>query len=99
VEYDHSPVVALNRAVAVANVQGPQAGITAVGAIPDLDKLDSYYLLYAVLGEFESRLNDPLAAAGYFRKSLELAEIKSEKAFLLRRFKACEELLPALEEA
>jgi RNA polymerase sigma factor (sigma-70 family) len=99
VEFDHSPVVALNRAVAVANVNGPQAGISTVGAIPDLDKLDSYYLLYAVLGEFEARLNDPLAAAGYFRKSLELAEIKSEKAFLLRRFKACEEQLPALEEA
>jgi RNA polymerase sigma-70 factor (ECF subfamily) len=99
VEFDSSPVVALNRAVALANVHGPQSGMDAVSAIPDLSKLDSYYLLYAVLGEFETQLNDPLAAAGYFRKSLELAGIQSEQAFLLKRFKACEEQLSNLEAA
>ena len=86
VGFDDSPVVALNRAVVVANLYGPQAGLDAVAAIEDREKLDSYYLLYAVLGEFEAQLNDPLAAAGYFRKSMQLAEIKSEQAFLLKRF-------------
>jgi RNA polymerase sigma factor (sigma-70 family) len=95
VESDASPVVALNRAVAVANVHGPQAGLDAVAAIQDREKLDSYYLLYAVLGEFEAQLNDPLAAAGYFRKSLQLAETKSEQSFLLKRFQACEEQIYA----
>ena len=95
VEFDHSPVVALNRAVAVANVHGPQAGLDAVTAIPHKEELESYYLLYAVLGEFEAQLNDPLAAAGYFRKSLQLAEIKSEQKFLLKRFQACEEQIYA----
>jgi RNA polymerase sigma-70 factor (ECF subfamily) len=95
VEIDDSPVVALNRAVAVARVRGPQAGVEAVDAIEDRDKLDSYYLLYAVLGEFEAQLNDPLSAAGYFRKSLQLAETKSERSFLLKRFQACEELIDA----
>jgi len=90
-EFDPSPVVALNRAVAIAEVDGPQAGIDAVRAIPDLSSLDSYYLLHAVLGEFELRLDRPRAAAGHFRKSLELVEIKSEEMFLAKRLQACEE--------
>ena len=92
-QFDDSPVVALNRSVAVANVHGPQAGREAVAAIRDQDRLEGYYLFYAVLGEFEARMNDPLAAAGYFRKSLQLAEVKSEQSFLLKRFQACEEQL------
>jgi RNA polymerase sigma-70 factor (ECF subfamily) len=92
VEFDDSPVVALNRAVAVAEVHGPQAGIEAVGAIQNLESLESYYLLHAVLGEFESRLNHPLAAAGHFRKAMELAGIKSEQAFLFKRIQACERI-------
>ena len=89
--FDASPVVALNRAVAVAEVHGPQAGIEAVRAIPDLPSLESYYLLHAVLGEFEFRLCHPQAAAGHFRKSMELAELKSEQLFLAKRLQACEE--------
>jgi RNA polymerase sigma-70 factor (ECF subfamily) len=88
-EFDDSPVAALNRAVALAEVRGPQAGIEAVGVIQNLQSLESYYLLYAVLGEFESRLNHAQAAAAHFRKSLQLAEIKSEQAFLSKRLQAC----------
>jgi len=91
IEFDDSPVVALNRAVAVANVHGPQAGVDAVAAIRHRKELDSYYLLYAVLGEFEAQLDDPLAAAGYFRKSLQLAQTESEQDFLSKRFHACEQ--------
>jgi len=90
VEFDDSPVVALNRAVALAEVHGPKAGIEAVGAIRNLQSLESYYLLYAVLGEFESRLRNTEAAAAHFRKSLELAEIKSEQMFLSKQLQACE---------
>jgi RNA polymerase sigma factor (sigma-70 family) len=89
VEFDDSPVVALNRAVALAEVHGPQAGIEAVNAIQNLQSLESYYLLHAVLGEFEARLNHPRAAAGHFRKALQLVEIKSEQAFLAKRLAAC----------
>ena len=95
VQFDDSPVVALNRAVAVANVHGPGAGLEAVAGIQNREKLDSYYLLYAVLGEFQAQLNDPRAAAGYFRKSLQLAETKSEQRFLSKRFRACEAQIPA----
>lgn len=88
--FDDSPVVALNRAVALAEVEGPQAGIAAVNAIRNLQTLESYYLLYAVLGEFELRLKHPQAAAAHFRKALQLAEIKSEQAFLAQRLRECE---------
>ncbi len=91
VELDGSPVVALNRAIVIANLHGPKAGLDALAAIRDLEALNPYYLLHAVLGEFESRLNHAQAAAGHFRKSLQLAEIKSEQAFLAKRLQACEE--------
>ena len=81
-EFDASPVVALNRAVAVAEVRGAQAGIEAVNAIENPESLADYYLFHAVLGEFESQLNHWSAAAVHFRKALELAEIKSGRAFL-----------------
>jgi RNA polymerase sigma-70 factor (ECF subfamily) len=90
VDMDDSPVVALNRSVAVAYVQGPRAGIEAVEAIRNLDQLDSYYLLYAVLGEFEERLKNRKAALEYFRKSLELATIKSERKFFMKKIRVLE---------
>ena len=89
VEFDDSPVVALNRSVAVANVQGPQAGLKAVRTIKDREKLDSYYLYYSVIGELEIRSNNREAAAEQFRKAFELAETKSERAFLLKRLQQC----------
>ena len=89
IEFDHSPVIALNRAIAVANLHGPKAGLETVQTIQDRDKLDSYYLLYAVLGEFEMRSGNLQRAAEQFRKAIELAETKSERAFLLKRLQEC----------
>ena len=88
-EFDDSPVVALNRAVAVANVHGPKAGLEAVRAIRGREKLDTYHLFYSVIGELEMRLKHHEAAAQEFRKAFELAETKSERAFLLKRLQAC----------
>jgi RNA polymerase sigma-70 factor (ECF subfamily) len=93
IEMDDSPVVALNRAVAVANVHGPRAGIEALEAIQNREQLNSYYLFYAVLGEFEALLSNRQSAITYFRKSLELATIKSEKKFLSKRLRAFEDSL------
>src|SRR5213078_1452850 len=64
-EFDSSPVIALNRAIVVANLHGPEAGLAAIAAIEHLEKLNSYYLLYAALGEFEAQLNHSQAAAGH----------------------------------
>jgi RNA polymerase sigma-70 factor (ECF subfamily) len=84
-ELDDSPILALNRAVALAEVEGPEAGLTAVRAIPDLGSLDSYYLLHAVLGDFELRLNRPAIAEAHYRRTLELALNQPERAFLAKR--------------
>ncbi len=89
IEFDQSPVVALNRAVAIANIRGPRAGLQAIRSVPGLAKLSSYYLLYAVLGELEMRLGNLQAAAEEFRKSFELAETKSERAFLMKQLQRC----------
>jgi RNA polymerase sigma factor (sigma-70 family) len=90
VEMNDSPVIVLNRAVALANVHGPRAGIEAVQAIQNRQELISYYLLYAVLGEFEADLNNKEAAGDYFRRSLELTTIKSEQIFMSKKLKQLE---------
>ena len=89
-EFDGSPVVALNRAVALAEVRGPEAGIEAVNAIPDLKSLESYYLFHAVMGDFEWRMNRLPIAALHFQKALELAGMSPEKKFLEKRLQECE---------
>ncbi len=88
-EINDSPVIALNRAVAIANVDGPRVGIEAIEAIQNRGQLDSYYLLYAVLGEFEAQLHNFQAGADYFRKALQLTEVKSEQSFLSKRLRNC----------
>jgi RNA polymerase sigma-70 factor (ECF subfamily) len=60
-------VVALNRAVAVAQVHGPRAGLDAIEAIRNQQALESYHLLYAVLAEFEWQLNEFDEAAALLR--------------------------------
>jgi RNA polymerase sigma-70 factor (ECF subfamily) len=79
-----SPVVALNRAVAVANVHGPQAGLDAIAQISQRDRLEAHYLLHAVMGELHWRLNNHRAAAGNFRRALHLAQNGPEQLYLTR---------------
>ncbi len=88
-QFDHSPVVALNRAVVLANVDGPQAGLAAVASIDGLEKLESYYLLYAVRGELQMRSNNTAAAAVEFQTALRLVGTESEKSFMMDRLRAC----------
>ena len=99
VRMDDSPVIALNRAVAVAEVQGARAGLDAVGAIRNRDSLEAYYLLYAVLAEFEMRLNDWASAARNLRKAIALTDLKSEQALLGERLRRCEEQIVETEPA
>lgn len=87
IELDGSPVVALHRAVAVAHVHGPEAGLQALAPVREREELRSYYLFYAVLGEFEARLDRPQAAAGNFRRSRDLAALAPERRFLAQRLR------------
>jgi len=87
VRLDDSPIVALNRAVAVAEVNGPAAGIKAVETIAKSAKLNSYYLFYAILGEFESQLGNFANAANHLRKAHRLTNVKSERMLLAKKLK------------
>ena len=88
---DTSPVIALNRAVAVANVHGPKAGIEAIESIHNRGQLACYYLWYAVRGEFERQLDNFPAAVANFRKALALTDLKSEQSFLSERIRESQE--------
>ncbi len=79
-----SPIVALNRAVAVAHVHGPAAGLTALAAMPERARLSDHYLFHAVEGELHHRRADHAAAAASFRRALELAQVGPEQLYLTR---------------
>lgn len=87
-----SPIVELNRAVAVANLHGPAAGLLAIAAISRREKLESHYLLHAVLGELHWRLDDHRSAAACFRQALALARVGPEQLYLTRMLDQAEGL-------
>jgi len=85
-----SPVVALNRAIALAELAGPERGLEAIQAIADRERLAGYPFYRAALGEFELRRGQPALASGHFRSALELARNATERRFLQNRLTACE---------
>lgn len=93
IELDDSPVIALNRAVAVAHVHGPAAGIEAVQASQKRQSLAGYYLLYAALAEFQMQLKDFPTAAEHWRQALKNTDMPSERTFLSQRLHECESAL------
>jgi RNA polymerase sigma factor (sigma-70 family) len=84
-----SPVVALNRAIAVAQHEGPTRGLAEIAAIPDATRLAAYPFYFAALGELELRSNHPAAARTHLQKALKLARNPAERQFLTHRLAAC----------
>lgn len=87
-----SPIVALNRSVAVAQVHGPQAGLNELATMPQRERLAQNHLLPAVEGEFYWQLKDHRAAAESFRRALRLSVVGPEQAHLARRLELAEDL-------
>jgi predicted RNA polymerase sigma factor len=85
-----SPVVALNRAIAVAERDGVERGLDALAAIADSDRLSRYPFYPAAFGELELRLGRSLAARDHFETALRLARNPTERRFLGKRIRACE---------
>jgi RNA polymerase sigma-70 factor (ECF subfamily) len=75
-----TPVVALNRAVAVAEVDGPAAALTLVDGLA----LDRYHLYHSVRGNLLTRLGHTAAAASAYEKALARATTEAERTFLRR---------------
>jgi RNA polymerase sigma-70 factor (ECF subfamily) len=79
---DPSPIVELNRAVAVAMRDGANAGLTIVEKIVNRGDLESYHLLHSTRGELLRRTGRIDEAASAFRRALELARQEPERRFL-----------------
>ena len=80
-----TPVVALNRAVAVAMADGPAAGLQLVEQLEQAGDLDDYYLLPATRADLLRRLGDYEQAEAAYRRALELAPTDVERRYLARR--------------
>ena len=80
-----SPVVALNRAVAVAMVDGPAAGLAALDMVADDPHLATYPYLAATRADLLRRLGQTRDAAQAYRTALSLAANAAERDFLTRR--------------
>jgi RNA polymerase sigma-70 factor (ECF subfamily) len=83
-----SPVVELNRAVAIGLAHGPAAGLAALDAI-EVSSLRDYHLLPAARADFLRRLDRTLEAAEEYRRALAPADNPRERAFLAGRLAAC----------
>jgi RNA polymerase sigma-70 factor (ECF subfamily) len=81
-----SPIVSLNRAVAVAMVAGPQAGLAIIDALSDGD-LHSYHLLHAARADLLRRMRSFPEAAKSYERALALVTNDSEKRYLERRLR------------
>jgi RNA polymerase sigma-70 factor, ECF subfamily len=82
-----SPIVSLNRAVAVAMASGPAAALPIVDGLAASGDLDNYHLLHAARADLLRRLGSMPEAAESYRRALELATNDSERRFLERRLR------------
>jgi RNA polymerase sigma-70 factor, ECF subfamily len=85
-EVQPTPVVRLNRAVAVALAEGPERGLELMADLSD-PRLDSYHLLHAARADMLRRLGRRDEAAAAYSRARELTENPTERAFLERRLR------------
>jgi RNA polymerase sigma factor (sigma-70 family) len=86
-----SPVVALNRAIAIAQHEGPERGLEEIRTIADRDRLATYPFYHAALGELEFRSGRYEIAREHFRQALALARNPMERRFFEDRLAACKD--------
>ena len=82
---DPSPIIELNRAVAVAMHRGPASGLDLVRQILDRGDLKNYALAHAAAADFHRRLNQTAEARAAYARALELTRQEPERRFLQRR--------------
>ncbi len=85
---DDSPVVHLNRAVAVAMRDGPAAGLALIDALLAQGELANYHLAHAAQADMLRRLARPTEARAAYQRALELAQQEPEQRFLRKRLAA-----------
>jgi RNA polymerase sigma-70 factor (ECF subfamily) len=87
-----SPVVALNRAIAIGQRDGSERGLEALAAIADRDRLAAYPFYPATAGELELRRGNRAAARGHFMAALAVARNDAERRFLGKRLQRCADI-------
>ena len=87
-----SPIVSLNRAVAVAMVEGPQPALALIDELAATGELDSYHLLHATRADLLRRLGFSAEAAAGYRRALALVSNESERRFLEQRLREMQAL-------
>ena len=93
-ELTPSPVIELNRAVAVAMAYGPAAGLELVDALTNDSSLQSYHLLPSVRGDLLKKLGRAQEARGEFERAASLTQNTRERALLLDRARSCSDSTP-----
>ena len=83
-----SPIVELNRAVAVSRARGPAAALPLVDALEAGGKLKDYHLLPAVRGDLLVSLGRPSEARSEFERAAKMAQNQRERELLLERARA-----------
>lgn len=89
-ELHPSPMIALNRAVAVARVASPQAGLDALETMEGRETIDNHHLLHAVTAQLYYEAGNRAQAAVSYRRALDLAPLPVERSFLAQRLARCE---------
>lgn len=89
IEVNRSPIVALNRAVAISHLKGPKAALAAIATVSSRDVLEGYYLYHAVVAHLHYMIGEVAQAEIGFRDALELTDLTSEQVFLRRRLTEC----------
>lgn len=89
-----SPVISLNRAVAVAMAEGCEAGLELVDALAADGRLDGYHLLHAARADLLRRLGRREPASQAYRQALALATNAAERDYLQRRISECNDESP-----
>ncbi len=87
-----SPIVSLNRAVAVAMVEGPRPALALIDELAATGELDNYHLLHATRADLLRRLGMSADAAANYERALALVSNKSEQRFLERRLREMQAL-------
>lgn len=87
-----SPIVSLNRAVAVAMVEGPRQALALIDELAATGELDSYHLLHATRADLLRRLGFSAEAAAGYRRALALVSNDSERRFLEQRLREMQAL-------
>ncbi|MEZ5016336.1 MAG: sigma-70 family RNA polymerase sigma factor [Flavipsychrobacter sp.] len=86
-QIEPSPIILLNRAVVLKELEGAAKAIEVIKSIPGINYLDKYYLLHAILGKLYSEIGSKIDAIKHFEKALSLVVSTAERKLINKELK------------